>query len=187
MNQQPSRYPTWKDYDYPLPFQRTHASGKHISAGDNASLNVTRGSRLPAGRSKKRCPPHVSAAFLTLSEHPRADWNDLWLGHQPAPRRQTTACSEESVTSDVKDSDGLPGYAQPVQTARPGMYLPAHQLNHRKPKVWAARPPSSPAPQAKKSTANNTAASRCSFTGPRRSRATLNQLLASEFLPVGLQ
>ena len=87
--------PTLEDYDYPGRFM-DRERGKHLAT---RTLEAHRSDyRLAQGYSDQ--PTLVSGHFLALTEHPRADWNDLWLltsvkheGKQPQVLEENTTIS----------------------------------------------------------------------------------------------
>ncbi len=133
-DQQPIPLPDLEDYDYPCLFsERTR--GKHLA---KRSLERHRSDyRLAEGKSD--VPTLISGHFLTLSEHPRADWNDLWLVISLHHEGKQPQVLEESVTSDVKDSDGFTQGYRNQFTATPWDVPFRPQLNHRKPKVLGSQ------------------------------------------------
>ncbi|GGD09366.1 type VI secretion system Vgr family protein [Halopseudomonas salina] len=129
-DEQPIPLPDLEDYDYPGRFTE-RARGKQLA---KRSLERHRSDyRLAEGKSD--VPTLVTGHFLTLSEHPRAEWNDLWLVvgiHHEGKQPQVL---EESVTSDVKESDGFTQGYRNQFTAAPWDVQYRPQLDHPKPKV----------------------------------------------------
>ena len=93
--------------------------------------------RLAEGKSD--VPSLISGHFLTLSEHPRTDWNDLWLITSLHHEGKQPQVLEESVTSDVKASDGFTQGYRNQFTATPWDVPFRPQLNHQKPKVLGSQ------------------------------------------------
>ncbi|NUU39230.1 type VI secretion system tip protein TssI/VgrG [Pseudomonas sp. C2B4] len=127
--------PDLEDYDYPGRF--THRDrGKHLA---KRALERHRSDyRLAEGKGNE--PTLASGHFLTLSEHPRAEWNDLWLllevvheGKQP----QVLGAHISSDVSHGKD-DFHQGYRNRfLATPWDAHYRPA--LEHPKPKVLGSQ------------------------------------------------
>jgi len=133
-DQQPIPLPDLEDYDYPGLFSE-RARGKHLA---RRSLERHRSDyRLAEGKSD--VPTLISGHFLTLSEHPRADWNDLWLITSIQHQGKQPQVLEESVTSDVKASDGFTQGYRNQFTATPWDVPFRPQLNHRKPTVLGSQ------------------------------------------------
>jgi len=148
---------------------------------------------LLSRRVRAMYPPDQRATFPDLSEHPRTDWNDLWLITQSAPpRRQNNPAGnwKSRLTSDGKASDGFtPGSTAPqFSPHNPGMcpsdpqtrpYLPNQSPRQPNRRIHRGR-------KAKEFTAINTVASRCSSSWlTRRPRATTRLLLAESLLQLG--
>ncbi len=92
-----STEPDLEDYDYPGRFL-DRARGKFLS---QRALERHRADYQQAEGHGDQTRL-ISGHFLDLSDHPRTEWNDLWLLHRSRPRRQTTASPrQESVTSDT--------------------------------------------------------------------------------------
>ncbi|VXB37881.1 VgrG protein [Pseudomonas sp. 8BK] len=94
--------PDLEDYDYPGRFvDRTR--GKHLS---QRNLERHRADyRLAEGRGDQ--PKLLSGHFLEISDHPRQDYNDLWLLHEVIHQGKQPQVLEESVTSHTEASDGF--------------------------------------------------------------------------------
>ncbi|QQZ42006.1 type VI secretion system tip protein VgrG [Pseudomonas sp. SK3(2021)] len=130
-----SEEPDLEDYDYPGRFT-DRARGKFLS---QRALERHRADYQQAegwGDQTRL----VSGHFLELSEHPRSEWNDLWLLTQIVHEGKQPQVLEESVTSDTTDhkDDFHQGYrnrflATPWQV----FYRPA--LNHPKPRVLGSQ------------------------------------------------
>ena len=126
--------PALEDYDYPGRFTERER-GKQLA---KRSLERHRSDyRLATGESDQ--PLLISGHFLALQEHPRADWNDLWLLTEIHHEGKQPQVLEESITSDVQASDGFTqGYrnrfsATPWDVA----YRPA--LAHPKPRILGSQ------------------------------------------------
>ncbi|QTT86131.1 type VI secretion system tip protein VgrG [Pseudomonas chlororaphis] len=130
-----SEEPDLEDYDYPGRFT-DRARGKLLS---QRTLERHRADYQQAegwGDQTRL----VSGHFLELSEHPRSEWNDLWLLTHIVHEGKQPQVLEESVTSDTTDNkdDFHQGYrnrflATPWQV----FYRPA--LNHPKPRVLGSQ------------------------------------------------
>ncbi|MCB4796622.1 type VI secretion system tip protein VgrG [Pseudomonas sp. NP21570] len=86
--------PDLEDYDYPGRFtERTR--GKHLS--QRALERHRHGYELAEGESDQ--PQLVSGHFLPLGEHPRSDWNQLWLLTEVLHEGKQPQVLEESITN----------------------------------------------------------------------------------------
>tara|TARA_R100000541_G_scaffold13610_5_gene22668 strand:- start:11901 stop:13976 length:2076 start_codon:yes stop_codon:yes gene_type:complete len=131
---QRSSGPDLEDYDYPGRFT-DRARGKHLS---QRSLERHRADyRLAEGRSDQ--PRLVSGHLLEISDHPRQEWNDLWLLTEVLHEGRQPQVLEESVTSDTDVRDGFTQRYRNHFTATPWdvPYRPA--LNHPKPRVLGSQ------------------------------------------------
>ncbi|MFS2159539.1 type VI secretion system tip protein VgrG [Pseudomonas sp. Pseusp122] len=129
------KQPDLEDYDYPGRFTES-AHGKLLSL---RALERHRAD-YRQGEGHGDQPRLVSGHYLELSEHPHADWNDLWLLTEVFHEGKQPQVLEESVTSDVgtgKD-DFHQGYRNRF-LAIPWdvFYRPA--LKHAKPKVFGSQ------------------------------------------------
>jgi len=85
--------PDLEDYDYPGRFS-DRTRGKHLS---QRNLERHRSDyRLADGRSDQ--PRLVSGHLLEISEHPRREWNDLWLLNEVIHEGKQPQVLEESIT-----------------------------------------------------------------------------------------
>ncbi|KAA0696219.1 type VI secretion system tip protein VgrG [Halopseudomonas laoshanensis] len=133
-DQPPVPLPDLEDYDYPGLFTE-RARGKHLA---KRSLERHRSDyRLAEGKSD--VPTLISGHFLTLSEHPRTDWNDLWLITGIRHEGKQPQVLEESVTSDTKAEDGFTQGYRNQFTATPWDVPYRPQLAHPKPKVLGSQ------------------------------------------------
>jgi len=125
------RCPIWKTTITPA----CSASAPRQIPGQNATLG-TPPQRLSPGRGKSDVPNLISGHFLTLSEHPRTDWNDLWL-ITSLHHEGTTTAGAGRVGHQRRQSIRRihPGLPQPVSPPHPGMCPFRPQLQHPKPKV----------------------------------------------------
>jgi len=86
--------PDLEDYDYPGRFVERER-GKHLS---KRNLERHRSDyELATGESDQ--PLLVSGHFLALSEHPRAEWNQLWLLNEIVHEGKQPQVLEESITN----------------------------------------------------------------------------------------
>ena len=124
-----------EDYDFPGRFT-DRARGRILS---QRALERHRADyRQAEGRSDE--PRLVSGHFMEMSDHPRADWNDLWLLTKITHEGKQPQVLEESVTSDTSDSkDGFHrGYRNRfLATPWDVPYRPA--LKHPKPRVLGSQ------------------------------------------------
>ena len=126
----PTPLPDLEDYDYPGRFTE-RARGKQLA---KRSLERHRADyRLAEGRSD--VPTLVTGHFLTLSEHPRIEWNDLWLVVGIRHEGKQPQVLEESVTSDVKATDGFTQGYRNQFTAAPWDVHFRPQLEHPRSKA----------------------------------------------------
>ena len=148
--QQSAPEPDLEDYDYPGRFtDRTR--GKHLS---QRALERHRADYQRAeGRSDQ--PALVSGYLLEISDHPRQEWNDLWLLTEVFHEGKQPQVLEESITNSSRQhgrdhtnqSDSnlssttdrfVQGYRNRfVATPWDVPYRPA--LNHPKPRVLGAQ------------------------------------------------
>ena len=90
--------PDLEDYDYPGRFT-DRERGKHLS---QRALERHR-SDFVLGEGRSDQPSLRSGYFLSLSEHPRADWNDLWLLTEIHHEGKQPQVLEESITSNTTE------------------------------------------------------------------------------------
>ncbi|WP_312396662.1 type VI secretion system Vgr family protein [Stutzerimonas kunmingensis] len=86
--------PDLEDYDYPGRFTE-RARGKHLS--QRALERHRHDYELAEGESDQ--PRLVSGHFLPLGEHPRSDWNQLWLLTEVLHEGKQPQVLEESITN----------------------------------------------------------------------------------------
>jgi len=86
--------PDLEDYDYPGRFTE-RARGKHLS--QRALERHRHDYELAEGESDQ--PQLVSGHFLPLGEHPRSDWNQLWLLTEVLHEGKQPQVLEESITN----------------------------------------------------------------------------------------
>ncbi|RRV89766.1 type VI secretion system tip protein TssI/VgrG, partial [Stutzerimonas stutzeri] len=95
--------PDLEDYDYPGRFTE-RARGKHLS--QRALERHRHDYELAEGESDQ--PRLVSGHFLPLTEHPRSDWNQLWLLTEVLHEGKQPQVLEESVTNLSGGSERAP-------------------------------------------------------------------------------
>ncbi|MGA4638800.1 type VI secretion system tip protein TssI/VgrG [Stutzerimonas stutzeri] len=126
--------PHLEDYDYPGRFTE-RARGKHLS--QRALERHRHDYELAEGESDQ--PRLVSGHFLPLTEHPRSDWNQLWLLTEVLHEGKQPQVLEESVTSHVGSGDGfVQGYRNRF-SATPWAIPFRPALRHPKPKVLGSQ------------------------------------------------
>ncbi|WDH53257.1 type VI secretion system tip protein VgrG [Pseudomonas chlororaphis] len=130
-----SEEPDLEDYDYPGRFT-DRARGKFLS---QRALERHRADYQQAegwGDQTRL----VSGHFLELSEHPRSEWNDLWLLTHIVHEGKQPQVLEESVTSDTTDNkdDFHQGYRNRF-LATPWQVFYRTALNHPKPRVLGSQ------------------------------------------------
>lgn len=127
--------PDLEDYDYPGRFL-TRARGKFLSQRAVERHRADYQQASGWGDQTKL----VSGHFLELSEHPRKEWNDLWLLTQLSHEGKQPQVLEESVTSDTtaNKDDFHQGYRNRfIATPWDVFYRPA--LEHPKPRVLGSQ------------------------------------------------
>ncbi|NRH29972.1 hypothetical protein FEZ62_20350 [Pseudomonas sp. MS19] len=127
--------PDLEDYDYPGRFtQQEH--GKQLTS---RALERQRSDyELVEGRSDQ--PSLVSGHFLALSNHPKSEWNDLWLINEVRHEGKQPQVLEESVSSDttqLKD-DFDHGYRN-VFIATPWAVIHRPPLRHPRPRILGSQ------------------------------------------------
>ncbi|WP_462381358.1 type VI secretion system Vgr family protein [Pseudomonas sp. Marseille-QA0892] len=130
-----STEPDLEDYDFPGRFtDRTR--GRFLS--QRALERHRTDYRQAEGRSDE--PRLVSGHFMEMSDHPRTEWNDLWLLTEIIHEGKQPQVLEESVTGDTPDSKGdfHQGYRNRfLATPWDVPYRPA--LKHPKPRVLGSQ------------------------------------------------
>ncbi|QTF57088.1 type VI secretion system tip protein TssI/VgrG [Stutzerimonas frequens] len=126
--------PDLEDYDYPGRFtERTR--GKHLS--QRALERHRHDYELAEGESDQ--PQLASGHFLPLTEHPRSDWNQLWLLNEVLHEGKQPQVLEESVTSHVDSGDGFAQGYRNRFSATPWDIPFRPLLNHPKPKILGSQ------------------------------------------------
>ncbi|MFK3774157.1 type VI secretion system tip protein TssI/VgrG [Pseudomonas sp. NPDC089406] len=127
--------PDLEDYDYPAGFT-DRARGKQLS---QRALERHRADYQQA-EGHGDVPRLVSGHFMQLAEHPRSEWNDLWLLTEVHHEGKQPQVLEESVTSDTTDDkdDFHQGYRNRF-LATPWDVLYRPPLKHPKPQVLGSQ------------------------------------------------
>jgi type VI secretion system secreted protein VgrG len=125
--------PELEDYDYPGRFtDRTH--GKHLS---QRALERHRADyRQAEGKSDQ--PGLVSGHLLEISDHPRREWNALWLLTEVHHEGKQPQVLEESVTQPTTSDAFTQGYRNHF-TATPWDVPYRPPLKHPKPRVLGSQ------------------------------------------------
>ncbi len=130
-----SNEPDLEDYDYPGRFL-DRARGKFLS---QRALERHRADyRQAEGRGDQT--KLVSGHFMEMSDHPRTEWNDLWLLTEIVHEGKQPQVLEEGVTSDTTNNkdDFHQGYRNTfLATPWDVFYRPA--LEHPKPRVLGSQ------------------------------------------------
>jgi type VI secretion system secreted protein VgrG len=126
--------PDLEDYDYPGSFTRTER-GQHLS---QRTLERHRHDfELATGESDQ--PTLLSGHYLPLSDHPRTQWNDLWLLTEIHHEGKQPQVLEEATPSDVKSADGFSqGYRNRFY-ATPWAIPFRPALEHPKPRILGSQ------------------------------------------------
>jgi len=119
--------PDLEDYDYPGRFL-DRSRGKHLSRRTTERHQADQ--HVAEGRSD--ISGLVSGHFMPLAQHPRPDWNELWLLTDVFHEGKQPQVLEESVTLAADDGSGFEqGYRNAfVATPWPAIYRPP--LRHSK-------------------------------------------------------
>ncbi|PNG12308.1 type VI secretion system tip protein VgrG [Stutzerimonas stutzeri] len=133
--------PDLEDYDYPGRFV-DRERGKHLSR--RALERHRHDFELAEGASDQ--PLLVSGHFLSLSEHPRGDWNQLWLlteihheGKQPQVLEESVTDSAPHGAQDPADDTGFTQGYRNHFTATPWTVPFRPALDHPKPRILGSQ------------------------------------------------
>ncbi len=133
--------PDLEDYDYPGRFV-DRERGKHLSR--RALERHRHDFELAEGASDQ--PLLVSGHFLSLSEHPRGDWNQLWLlteihheGKQPQVLEESITDSAPYGAQDPVDDTGFTQGYRNHFTATPWTVPFRPTLDHPKPRILGSQ------------------------------------------------
>ncbi|WP_217477791.1 type VI secretion system tip protein VgrG [Stutzerimonas stutzeri] len=126
--------PDLEDYAYPGRFVERER-GRHLA--QRALERHRHDYERAEGRSDQ--PLLVSGHFLELTEHPRADWNQLWLLDEIFHEGKQPQVLEESSTSDTQPDEGfIQGYRNRF-TATPWDVPFRPDLRHPKPEILGSQ------------------------------------------------
>ncbi|UCO98885.1 type VI secretion system tip protein VgrG [Metapseudomonas lalkuanensis] len=127
--------PDLEDYDYPGRFT-DRERGRHLS---KRAIERNRADyRMAEGQSDQ--PSLCSGQFLPLRQHPRSEWNDLWLLTEIHHEGKQPQVLEESITSYTPES--LDGFHQGYRNrflATPWDVPYRPPLGHPKPRVLGSQ------------------------------------------------
>lgn len=126
--------PDLEDYDYPGRFV-DRERGKHLS--QRILERHRHDFELAQGDGDQ--PLLVSGHFLALTEHPRTNWNDLWLLSEIHHEGKQPQVLEESVTSHTEAGDGFQQGYRNRFTATPWTVLYRSPLQHPKPRILGSQ------------------------------------------------
>ena len=133
--------PDLEDYDYPGRFV-DRERGKHLSR--RALERHRHDFELAEGASDQ--PLLVSGHFLSLSEYPRGDWNQLWLlteiyheGKQPQVLEESITDSAPYGAQDPVDDTGFTQGYRNHFTATPWTVPFRPTLDHPKPRILGSQ------------------------------------------------
>jgi type VI secretion system secreted protein VgrG len=126
--------PDLEDYDYPGSFSHRDR-GKHLAQ----RILERHRSDYEQAEGHSDSATLRSGHYLSLGEHPRSDWNQLWLLTAVSHEGKQPQVLEESITSDTNAEDGFSqGYRNHFIAAPWDVnYRPA--LEHPKPKVLGSQ------------------------------------------------
>jgi type VI secretion system secreted protein VgrG len=129
-----SGQPDLENYDYPGSFV-TRLRGKHLS---QRSLERHRADyQLASGESDQ--PLLVTGHFLPLSEHPRSDWNQLWLLTRIEHQGKQPQVLEESISHHTAADDGFTQGYRNRFSATPWTLIYRPALKHPKAKILGSQ------------------------------------------------
>ncbi|NQD91883.1 type VI secretion system tip protein VgrG, partial [Pseudomonas sp. CrR25] len=126
-------FPTLEVYDYPGRFTE-RPRGKHLAK--RALERLRSDYELAEGKSDASLS---CGHFLALSQHPREQWNDLWLLTEVIHEGKQPQVLEESVTSDTQPADGFQQGYRNCFSATPWDIPFRPLLEHSKPKVLGSQ------------------------------------------------
>ncbi|WP_434136815.1 type VI secretion system tip protein VgrG (plasmid) [Pseudomonas luteola] len=126
--------PDLEDYDYPGRFD-DRGRGKHLA---KRALERHQADFLLA-EGESDVPKLSTGHFVELSEHPRSDWNQLWLLTEVLHEGKQPQVLEESVTSDVSKQDGFTQGYRNRFVATPWDVPFRPPLAHAKPKILGSQ------------------------------------------------
>ena len=126
--------PKLEDYDYPGRYT-DRERGKHLAK--RALERHRHDFELAEGDGDS--PTLVSGHFLDLTEHPRSEWNQLWLLTEVQHEGKQPQVLEESVTSDTQPADGFTQGYRNRFTATPWDVPYRPPLKHPKPRILGSQ------------------------------------------------
>ncbi|KTT04034.1 type IV secretion protein Rhs [Pseudomonas oryzihabitans] len=128
--------PALEHYGFPGHFT-DRATGKRLSGRRLESLRVD--AQQAHGKSDQ--PSLVSGHFLPLEQHPRGDWNQLWLLTEIHHQGRQPQVLEESITSDDSHptDDGFRQGYRNTFAATPWTVPFRLPLRHPKPRLFGAQ------------------------------------------------
>jgi type VI secretion system secreted protein VgrG len=126
--------PKLEDYDYPGRYT-DRERGKHLAK--RALERHRHDFELAEGDGDS--PTLVSGHFLDLTEHPRSEWNQLWLLTDVQHEGKQPQVLEESVTSDTQPADGFTQGYRNRFTATPWDVPYRPPLKHPKPRILGSQ------------------------------------------------
>ncbi|WAJ38763.1 type VI secretion system tip protein TssI/VgrG [Pseudomonas sp. GOM7] len=126
--------PKLEDYDYPGRYT-DRERGKHLAK--RALERHRHDFELAEGDGDS--PTLVSGHFLELTEHPRSEWNQLWLLTEVQHEGKQPQVLEESVTSDTQPADGFTQGYRNRFTATPWDVPFRPLLAHPKPRLLGSQ------------------------------------------------
>ncbi|WP_277374076.1 type VI secretion system tip protein TssI/VgrG [Pseudomonas sp. AA-38] len=126
--------PKLEDYDYPGRYT-DRERGKHLAK--RALERHRHDFELAEGDGNS--PTLVSGHFLELTEHPRSEWNQLWLLTEVQHEGKQPQVLEESVTSDTQPADGFTQGYRNRFTATPWDVPFRPLLAHPKPRLLGSQ------------------------------------------------
>ena len=132
-----STQPDLEDYDYPGRFV-DRERGKHLSR--RALERHRHDFELAEGESDQ--PKLISGHFLSLSDHPRGDWNQLWLLTDILHEGKQPQVLEESVIDLEASADQSNTFTQGYRnrfTATPWSVPFRPALSHPKPRILGSQ------------------------------------------------
>ena len=126
--------PKLEDYDYPGRYT-DRERGKHLAK--RALERHRHDFELAEGDGDS--PTLVSGHFLELTDHPRSEWNQLWLLTEVQHEGKQPQVLEESVTSDTQPADGFTQGYRNRFTATPWGVPYRPPLKHPKPRILGSQ------------------------------------------------
>ncbi|EXF44054.1 Rhs element Vgr protein [Pseudomonas sp. BAY1663] len=129
-----SPLPDLEDYDYPGRFTE-RSRGRHLA--QRSLERHCHDYQRAEGHSDQ--PLLVSGHLLEISEHPRREWNDLWLLTEIHHQGRQPQVLEESTPSDTQPDDGFQQGYRNRFLATPWDIPYRPPLKHPKPKILGSQ------------------------------------------------